>query len=77
MGDQTRVRIPVLPRFLIVPPRGGQFGWWRWETKPGYIASLFLESLSQGRNPWPVWLAEVMLRPTLWKYGPRAFLLTT
>jgi hypothetical protein len=30
MGDQTRVRIPVLPRFLIVPLRGGilgQFGW--------------------------------------------------
>ena len=28
---------------------------------------------SPRRNPWPVWLAEVMLRPTLWQYGPRAF----
>ena len=36
------------------------------ETKRGHVASV---PDSPRRNPWLVWLAEVMLRPTLWPYA--------
>ena len=32
----------------------------------GHVASV---PHSPRRNPWPVWLAGVMLRPTLWPYA--------